>query len=132
MKSGPGGSKEEKDMPQYVVTYHLLQTGGPEKTSAMYGANPAPRQFKVNIEAEDMAAATAMVGEYLTTGPAFVTLEITSSRATVLPKSSIQSAQIALVQATPTRTPEEAAHEARSNAATLNAMKTRSFSKRRR
>jgi hypothetical protein len=119
-------------MPEYIVTYHLLQTGGPEKTSAMYGANPSPKQFKVNIEAEDMTAATAMVGEYLTTAPDFITLEITSSRATVVPKSSIQSAQIALVQTNPTRTPAEAAHEARSNAATLNAMKTRSFSKRRR
>ena len=72
------------------------------------------------------------MGEYLTAAPAFVVLETTSNRATVIPKSTIQSAQIALVQTNPARTTEEAAHEARSNAATLNAMKTRSFSKRRR
>jgi hypothetical protein len=119
-------------MPEFVVTYHLIQTGGPEKSAALFDAKSAPKQFKSTIEAEDMAAATALVGEYLTAAPDFVTLEITSSRATVIPKSSIQSAQIALVQATPTRTPAEAAHEARTNAATLNALKTRSFSKRRR
>ena len=119
-------------MPDYLVTYHLLQTGGPERTSPMFGAASAPKQFKVTIQAEDMAAATALVGDYLTKAPDFLTLEITSNRATVIPKTSIQSAQIALVQETPTRTPAEAAHEARSNAATLNATKTRSFSKRRR
>ncbi|MES2460806.1 MAG: hypothetical protein V4671_09485 [Armatimonadota bacterium] len=119
-------------MPEFVVTYHLLQTGGAEKTAAMFSGGSTPKQFKVTIEAEDMAAATAAVGEYLTSSPGYVTLETTSNRATVIPKSSIQSAQIALKQETPTRTPAEAAHEARSNAATLNAMKTRSFSKRRR
>lgn len=119
-------------MPEYTVTYHLLQTGGPEKADARFSAGPTPRQFKATIEAEDMPGATALVGEFLTADPAFVILETTSNRATVIPKSSIQSAQIALVQVNPTRTTEEAAHEARSNAATLNALKTRSFSKRRR
>jgi hypothetical protein len=118
-------------MPEFVVTYHLLQTGGPERAAAMFGSSVTPRQFKRTVHAEDMAAATVMVGEFLTAAPSFVTLEITSSRATIIPKSSIQSAQIALVQEAPSRTPDEAAQEARQNAATLNA-KTRSFSKRRR
>ena len=128
----PDGFRKDKAMPEYVVTYHLLPNNGPEKASPLYAGNPAPRHFKVTIEAEDMAAASAMVANYLTAPPAVVTLEITSSRATLIPKSSIQSAQIASVQTNPTRTPAEAAHEARVNAETLKAMKTRSFSKRRR